>query len=267
MNLIPPLADEIFYPSDPTALTNLIDPLLEKAGLPGPGELPLGIVTPHGAYEFTGELMARAYGRVRHLKPAWILLAAPVHLDQEPGFILPREDGFYTPLGEVPIHREGRDILKEEPGFSVSPEPYKEEPALELQLPFLYRLFPGVPVLPLYAAGRGRKWEKALARGLGKMERPPLTVITSNLSPYEIPRLSEAKARQFLDAVGGSDFDPRTYPQELYRPCGLPLMAGIWEFWGGAVRMDLIDWACDRPQREENQKCAFYGAFTLNAPG
>lgn len=271
MDPILPLADDIFYPSDPAELSGLIDTLLEKArsqaagkggGTPD-GSSPLGIVTPHGAYDFTGTLMARAYQTVEHLHPEWILLAGPVHLDQEPGVFLPPEDRFRTPLGEVTVFLEGREVLMDQPGFSPSREPFREEPALELQLPFIRHLFPGVPVLPLYLSGAGRKSEKALAAGLRKLGLPPLTVITSNLSPYEIPRLSEPRARQFIHAVAQDGFDPRRYPAEHFRPCGLTLLGGFWELFNGAVRMDLIDWASDRPNPEENQKCAYYGAFTL----
>jgi len=272
MDLILPLADDIFYPSDPEELSALVASLLEKADLPVPGDQdgvpalspPLGIITPHGAYDFTGTLMARAYSTVSPLNPDWILLAAPVHLDQDPGVLLPPEDGFQTPLGEVPVFGEGRKVLMGQPGFSLAREPYREEPALELQLPFIAHLFPGVPVLPLYLSGEGRRTEKAWAAGIGKLGVPPLTVITSNLSPYEIPRLSEPKARQFIDAAAQDTFDPRHYPAELYRPCGLTLLGGFWDLFNGSVRMNLIDWAPDRRDPEENQKCAYYGAFTLN---
>lgn len=268
MNLIPPLGDAIFYPSDPAELSILMETLLGSAGsadLPGRNsDNPLGIITPHGAYDFTGNLMARAYDSVKHLNPEWILLAGPVHLEQEPGIFLPPEDGFHTPLGEVPVFQEGREFLVHQPGFSLSAEPYREEPALELQLPFIRHLFPGVPVLPLYLSGSGRKRERTLAAGIGNLGLPSLTVITSNLSPYEIPRISGVKARQFIDAAARPDFDPRHYPAELHRPCGLSLLGGLWDAMEGALRISLLDWGSDRPDPEENQKCAVYGAYTLN---
>ena len=50
---------------------------------------------------------------------------------------LPAADAFTTPLGEVPLDRDGIQLLEAMPGVVVSEEAHRLEHSLEVQLPFL----------------------------------------------------------------------------------------------------------------------------------
>ena len=166
------------------------------------------------------------------------------------------------------IFQEGRKKILEHPGFSVKEDPYKEEFALELQLPFLRRLFPTAPALPLYVGGRLRKARKALAEGLKLLGKPPLTVVTTNLTAHEEKRLSRPKAEEILTAVTETEtFDPRRFASAIggkgRRPCGFTCLGGLWEYRGGETALKLLDWGSDNPRGKDRERCTYYGAFRI----
>jgi len=227
--------------------------------------VPQAILPPHGAYKFTGDLMGKAYGSLMASSPEWILLMAPVHGDDTEGLFLPDGEVFETPLGDVSLAADQIKLLIEANAASVKDSPFKEEPALELQLPFIKRLFPEAKVLPLYVGGKRRRVEKSVTSALKKISSAPLTIITTNVSDFEQRRLNENKAKGFIQAVESENFNPREYEGVAnYKPCGQTILNGYWDFLGKKAKMSLIDWGSDNKEAEPGDKCSFYGAFRID---
>jgi len=62
---------------------------------------------------------------------------------------VPSADAFATPLGQVPVDRQGRDGVVVHPAVRIDDWPHAAEHSLEVQLPFLQLVLDRFEVLPL----------------------------------------------------------------------------------------------------------------------
>ncbi len=108
-----------------------------------------GFVVPHAGYVYSGSTAAFAYAALRDDPPSRILLIGPTHRVYVEGLALSGADAFETPLGMVQADRELVAALRRSPSVSVRPDVHAEEHSLEVQLPFLQVVAPGVPVVPV----------------------------------------------------------------------------------------------------------------------
>ncbi len=224
----PALVDGILYPGERSELNSFIDKLLLEN--PSPHRGASGIIVPHGWYELCGPVMARAYSALNRQSvpdneagrsaeavggdgpaapPAGIeriIILAPVHREFGPHLFLPEFDCFATPLGSVGIDREIKaDLLRDNPMFEEDNTPYKEEHCIEVQLPFLQHLFPGVPVVPIFLGESSRKVAIACAKSLNavlSLNIPKtLFVATTNSADSPLPESAEEAADRFNELV------------------------------------------------------------------
>ena len=129
-----------FYESDPLLLSHEVDSLLAShAKLPvGNGSI-AALIVPHAGYYFSGNVAASAYAKLDPEKRyKHIFLIGPSHHVWLDGASVNTEADYYaTPLGEVKVDREtARQLL-----FTYRPEAHDREHCLEVQLPFLQRLY------------------------------------------------------------------------------------------------------------------------------
>ena len=128
-----------WYPEGAPALRAVVESLLDPvppAGIPGPV---LALVSPHAGYAYSGPVAAQAYAQVRGQVYDRVILLGPLHRPIEgsrPGpFMVPAEDAYVTPLGQVAIDRTF--VAELERQVPLTPVRRDEEHALEIQLPFL----------------------------------------------------------------------------------------------------------------------------------
>ena len=74
----------------------------------------------------------------------------PSHLVGFDGVALYPAGAFETPLGLSTIDdRIGRELMEASASVRAMPAPHRREHSLEMQLPFLRRLMPDTPIVPL----------------------------------------------------------------------------------------------------------------------
>lgn len=136
-----------WYAGDESSLRRQVDDLLRTEGAVPSSPL-LGLIVPHAGYVYSGRAAAAGYGRLTpaHYRRAVIL--APSHLAAFRGVALLEVESFATPLGTVPVDRDGLATLLDAPSCHNNPEPFYGEHAVEIQLPFLQRVLPNVHVIP-----------------------------------------------------------------------------------------------------------------------
>jgi len=293
MNDLSPLGDGLFYPKEKEELTSLLNDLLSQA--PDPEESTDCIVTPHAAYTYSGKHMATAFNALKNgpkAAPERIIILAPLHREAEPGIYLPPAGGIELPNGRINFDTQGIELLKDKNFFSYWDVPFLEEPAIELQLPFVLRLFPGIPVLPVYANVEKKKVQKALADGLLLLP-DSLIIITTNLTGFKKREESRLLADEFLSSVGNDSiednssksdhkqFDPDSWKANrkggLPKPCGLELLSAFWlysakKYPDSAPHIKILSSGPDTPGPEEissaetvsvDDKCAYYAGFGI----
>src|SRR5688572_16282701 len=185
MTVRPPAVAGTFYPGEATTLAAEVERCLAQAtprALSTPP--PRAIVAPHAGYVYSGPVAGSAYAplRARAGGIRRVVVLGPAHLVPLRGIAASQAGAFRTPLGEVAVDESIRDTLLAEGLIGLDDGAHQDEHSLEVQLPFLQTLFPGVPALPLVA---GQATPDQLARLLDRLwADDALIVVSSYLSHY-----------------------------------------------------------------------------------
>jgi MEMO1 family protein len=177
-----------WYPALAGALAREVDEYVGAASDAPPGSI-RAIVAPHAGIMFSGPVSAHAYKAAAHHEYDVAVLVGPSHFVGFEGVALYPEGAFATPLGAVPIDAATAAAIVAADAAGIihaRPAAHAREHSLEMQLPFLHRLLPEVPIVPLLMGRQSRdtieQLSRALAAGLGS--RRALLVASTDLSHY-----------------------------------------------------------------------------------
>lgn len=198
----PPAVAGSWYPAGRAALEAAVDGHLAAAAPGRPRPCPRAIIAPHAGLRYSGPVAAWAYALLRPCHYAAAVLVGPSHFVAFRGVSLWPRGAWDTPLGAVPIAEELAAAIAAGSGDIVEHEAaHGREHSLEMQLPFVARLLPGVPIVPLVMGHQDRATAMGLGDAIGRavQARPAadvLLVASSDLSHYE-----DAETAARLDAV------------------------------------------------------------------
>ncbi len=197
-----------WYPGSSEALGAEVDGYLEAAspGLP-PGTV-RGLVAPHAGLMYSGPIAAWAYRAVAADSFDVAVLVGPSHRVAFDGVALFPSGAWETPLGDAPIADDvGAAILAASPVVRASEVAHAREHSLEMQLPFLRRVLPAVPIVPLLMGLQMPETIASLAGALAAAlaGRRALLVASSDLSHYLDSRAAARMDRQVLDLIAAFD--------------------------------------------------------------
>ena len=185
-----------WYPASPATLTATLDEYLGHVE-PVEGDV-LAVVSPHAGLMYSGHIAAYGYRAAAARSYDVVVLVGPSHYAAFEGVAIAAEGAFDTPLGALAIDEALATRLAAAPFVRIDPRVHSLEHSLELQLPFLARVLPGVPIVPLLVGHQEPGLVRALAGLLSSTlaDRSPLLVASSDLSHYH-PRATAAR----LDAA------------------------------------------------------------------
>jgi hypothetical protein len=176
-----------WYPGTAGALTRDIDAYLEAAAEPPRGRVD-AIMAPHAGLMFSGPVGAYAYRAAAGSAPYdAVVLVGPSHFVGFDGVALYPSGAFDSPLGAVPIDEAlGVELMKASAIVQPHPSAHRREHSLEMQLPFLRRLWPSTPIVPLLMGYQTRATIEALAAALTSAgsDRRLLLAASTDLSHY-----------------------------------------------------------------------------------
>lgn len=205
-----------WYPDDPQTLGAAVDAYL-AAVTPSsvPGRL-VALVSPHAGLRYSGAVAAHAYALLRGRKDLTAVLVGPSHRMAFDGVSVYARGAFATPLGEIPIDEPAaQSLLEASDAMTADAAPHRAEHSLEMQLPFLQRLVPGLRLVPLLMGRQTRLEVDALAGALARAlaGREVLLVASSDLSHYHpAPVANELDAKVVHDV---REFDPERLMDRL----------------------------------------------------
>ena len=190
----PPAVAGAFYPADPAVLASTVDTLLDAVDVPGDDVLARGYVVPHAGYRYSGATAAHVYARLRKhaVHIGRIVLLGPAHRVRVTGVAVPTTPRWATPLGEVTI-----DLGNAE-GLPADDAPHAPEHSLEVQLPFLQRAVPGVPVLPFVA---GVSTVEQVADAITAVADGAVVLCSTDFSHYETDEAARIQDERTARAV------------------------------------------------------------------
>jgi AmmeMemoRadiSam system protein B len=196
-----------WYPASAGALTREVDAYLRVAA-DGPAGLVQAIIVPHAGLMFSGPVGAYAYKAAAAGEFDVAVLVGPSHFVGFEGASVWPDGAFDSPLGPAVVDERGARALAASPVIQALPSAHAREHSLEMQLPFLRRLLPDVPIVPVLIGFQRRATIEALAAALVSAfaGRRALLVASTDLSHYFDAATAvtlDARVQRCVDA-----FDP-----------------------------------------------------------
>lgn len=186
-----------WYPDDPARLAADVDRYLAAAPPTPDLPQPRAVIVPHAGLMYSGPVAAFAYALVTRASYRSIVLVGPSHFVPFTGVSLWGAGEWQTPFGAVAVDGLLAEAVRTECRQIVNlPAAHRREHSLEMQLPFIAHLLPGVSIVPLLMGEQTRETAfalgDALARALttdcrvrGAADPDVLLIASSDLSHYE----------------------------------------------------------------------------------
>lgn len=193
-----------WYPGDEAVLRQDVERYLAAVPHQDPGGKLLALIVPHAGYHYSGQVAAHAYKLLQKVKFDTVVVIAPSHHALFPGASVYDQGGMRTPLGVMPLDRdfvtslEGRDER-----IRYREEAYSREHSLEIQLPFLQLVQPGIRLVPLVMGDQDWASCERLANNLSECIRGKsvLVVASTDLSHFHSYDQAKSLDQIVLDHV------------------------------------------------------------------
>jgi len=187
-NIRKPVVAGAFYPGESCMLKMEIENYLSKVQVKGKYEKALGIVSPHAGYVYSGQCAAFGYKAIKQKDFDLAVIIAPSHNIGGYRFSVGNYDAYQTPLGIIPVNKEYVRKILDYSDFEFRPTAHSSEHSLEVQLPFLQVIKPGVEIVPIILGNQNSKNSLLLANILSQVFKDRLDktvfVVSSDLSHY-----------------------------------------------------------------------------------
>ena len=211
-----------FYSADPQELSGLIETFLnESAVTPSPENIPL-VISPHAGYMYSGMVAANSFKAVSKSQYKTIVVIGPSHFVRFDGVSVWDKGGFKTPLGTIPIDEEfAQKLMAFNERFHFDPAGFSREHSVEVELPFLQKVFKDFKIVPIVMGSPSLEDCKNLAAGLNQTigdRKDVLIVISSDMSHYHPDDFARLMDQSTLEAIKAMN------PEFLWNQCLLRKM-------------------------------------------
>jgi AmmeMemoRadiSam system protein B len=207
----------MFYPEKKMELDRTVAIVLEESqeyNIPGAIR---GMVVPHAGYMFSGGVAARAYRQVFGHDVDIVVVISPSHCEYFTEISIYDGYAYSTPLGSLPVDREiAEKLLATSPQIILSDKGHRfDEHALEVQLPFLQKVFDKFRFLPIVMGEHSRDNIQSLANGLAQILKgeKALIVASSDLSHFYTDEKATSLDQVVVDDM--ENFDEEKLFQDL----------------------------------------------------
>ncbi len=210
----PPAVAGRFYPGNPQEMDRMLDEMIPAERKP---ESWAAAVVPHAGWIYSGRLAASTLARV--CIPSRVIVIAPKHHAFGADWAVAPHRLWALPSRNVESDPDlARRLAEGISDLALDAEAHRAEHAVEVQLPILSRLAPGVRAVGIVLGGGGleqlEQFAGQLADVIRGLSERPLLIVSSDLSHEQNRGDNESYARQMdrlaLDAMKTLD------PGQLY---------------------------------------------------
>ncbi len=204
-----PVVAGSFYTADSASLSSEIDRYLENVLQKETPQNPIGLISPHAGYMYSGQVAGHAYKLVEGKQYDEVIVFAPSHRAYFSGASVDKKSGYRTPLGTVPINASlVEEIIGTCPLASFYEQAHAQEHSLEVQLPFLQKVLGDFSLIPVIMGDQDIRTCEAIVRCIVELVqgRTILAVASSDLSHYHPYDQAKELDKKVLDYING--FDP-----------------------------------------------------------
>jgi AmmeMemoRadiSam system protein B len=207
-----PLAGR-WYESDPAILAHSVDSYLDSAQLPELDGEVIAVIAPHAGHIYSGPVAGYAFAALRGRSPDLVAVIGPMHHPYYEPLITAAHDAYSTPLGEMPVDKDALHqldgLLRSELNFGLSPVENDPEHSLEIELPFLQRVFSSEwKLLPVMVRVREASISERFGKALAKVLRDKNFVLvgSTDLSHFYNQQTALVYDRSMLNQI--ESFNP-----------------------------------------------------------
>ena len=173
LNLRPSPIAGTWYEGMPKPLAARVDEYLTAAVLPEIRGQVIGVIAPHAGHKYSGQVAAHAFATLRGLSPDLVVILSPFHSFAPYQLIITSHQAYSTPLGNIEVDKQALEELQKNLEIPIAAIPNDKEHSLEIELPFLQRVFQHeFKLLPIMIHAQeetvAKKLGMALARTLKK---------------------------------------------------------------------------------------------------
>ena len=259
-----------WYEGMPKPLAARVDEFLAAAELPEITGQVLGVIAPHAGHRYSGQVAAHAFAALRGLSPDLVVILSPFHSFAPYELITTSHQAYATPLGNIEVDKQTMDDLQGNLDVSISPIPNDKEHSLEIELPFLQRIFQNeFKLLPIMIRSQeetiAKKLGMALARTLKK--KNAIIVASTDLSHFYDQQTAQIFDHEMLRCF--ESFNPFSIFESEQTgkgfACGHAAVAAA--FWAtqklGANQVQILNYATSGDITKDYSSVVGYGAAAI----
>jgi AmmeMemoRadiSam system protein B len=268
-----PIAGQ-WYEGNPKSLARQVDEYLDAAKLPTLDGEVLAVIAPHAGHIYSGAVAGYAFAALRGQSPELVAVISPMHQPYYEPLITTTHDAYFTPLGNIPVDKEVLSELdtnlKADLGFGLAAVSRDREHSLEIELPFLQRVFQTEwKLLPVMVRGQDPYLSQALGKALANVLRGRnfALVASTDLSHFyeqkTADRLDAEMLRRFESLDPNSIFDAERTGKAF--ACGHAAVAAV--LWAarelGATKVQVLHHATSGDVTGDYSSVVGYGAAVV----
>ncbi|MFC1667298.1 AmmeMemoRadiSam system protein B [Candidatus Omnitrophota bacterium] len=183
-----PAVAGMFYAADKEKLAKDVDSFLDNVKKINIKGRILALIVPHAGYVYSGQVAAYGFKQLEGTSFKKIIIISPSHYSSFDGVSIYTKGAFETPLGSVKVDEAlaGR-LMKESKRFLFYPGSHKKEHAIEVELPFLQRIYKDrdFTIVPITMGNPVFEDASILSDALyGAIDDDTLLIISVDLSHY-----------------------------------------------------------------------------------
>ncbi|MBL8079748.1 MAG: AmmeMemoRadiSam system protein B [Anaerolineales bacterium] len=176
-----------WYEGNPKLLAAQVDEYLAGADSPHLDGEVLAVIAPHAGHQYSGAVAAHAFAALRGLTPELVVVLSPFHNFSQYPLITTKHQAYSTPLGNIEVDRFALAELQANLEIPITPVANDREHSLEIELPFLQRVFTHeFKLLPVMIRSQEAETAQRLGEALGHIfkNKNMILVASTDLSHF-----------------------------------------------------------------------------------
>ncbi len=196
-----PYAAGYFYPGTAESINDMLSVFIQKDV---PRKNAIGLLVPHAGYQYSGAVAGAAFSTINI--PDTAIIIGPSHSGMGKPFSVMASGTWRTPLGDVEIDSGlSQAIISCSSYLEADELAHVQEHAIEVHLPFLQYLHPGIKIVPVILAGAPpavyREIGRDIARTIQQAGYEVLIVASGDMTHYEPEAVARDKDMKAVEAM------------------------------------------------------------------
>lgn len=259
-----------WYEGNSKSLAAGVDQFLANVQLPLLSGEVTAVIAPHAGHQYSGAVASHAFAALRGLTPELVVVLSPFHnLSQYP-LITTKHQAYSTPLGNIQVDQSALAELQASLAIPITPIANDKEHSLEIELPFLQRIFQyEFKLLPVMVRSQEAETARGLGEALGRIlkNKNAILVASTDLSHFYDQGTANLLDTEMLKRFESFDPDSIFETEEIGKgfACGRAAVASV--LWAskelGANQVKILKYATSGDVTGDFSSVVGYGSCVV----